>query len=139
MALAQNRLPNRVGVRTVLAALNREPPSYSTTCDEAVRMRCNAERRIVWGLLLHLDAKGWRPAGVFDDEETPTPTLAAAMEAVFAVDDCTLIMNDGTRSHHVRIVLGNDGTDCICDWSYDRRDADGFNALMESFDPLKFV
>lgn len=43
------------------------------------------------------------------------------------------------NEHGVYLVFGNDGWDCISDWNYHRDDADGFNALMEAFDPEAFV
>lgn len=106
----------------------------------SIPARCKLERRIVWNLLKHLHANGWEPVMVDDggDENPVTRTPEAVMDAVFAVDDSHLyvrkqITEKSGMTHWIRLIGGN-GIDMICDYSYSNGDANGFSAVMEAFD-----
>lgn len=95
--------------------------------DASVLGRGLCEMRLVWNLLHDLEARGLKVTAVDDggDDVVPTPTLREAFDAVFSVDDAHLIVNgtaDGDATGTIRIVLGNDGYDAVCDW---RADPDG--------------
>jgi hypothetical protein len=111
------------------------------------------ERRIVWNLIQHLEAAGFRVHQTFDSDTFEYPADAkAAMELVFNLDEVSLRFlhkdapapkrpasdsmyredyEDGDW-HGVLLVLGN-GEDIICDWNYNSGDTDGFNAAVEAF------
>jgi hypothetical protein len=97
---------------------------------------CKVERRIVWNLLKHLNANGWLPHVVFDGEDqVPATTPEAAMDAIFSVDDSTLILinaNDSKLRHGVQLIGGN-GVDIISDYNYSADGSDNFEAVMEAF------
>ena len=102
-----------------------------------VEQRIAIERKIVRHLIRSAKKEGWWLATIDDggepDEDIITPNETEALEAVFAVDECTLYFRkDGVKSSHaVRIILGNDGNDCIADYTYSVPETDGFNTLME--------
>jgi hypothetical protein len=119
------------------------------------------ERRIVAGLVAHMETKGFRVTGVWDGEEwEKADTAKQAMEFIFNLDEASLrfvpaegfdrekheservITNRGgnayaPKEHGVFLVLGN-GIDIISDWNYNKNDSDGFNAAMESFNAEDF-
>lgn len=103
--------------------------------------RCRLERRIVWNLLLHLAEKGFTPVSVVSDDEVKTPDSMAVMEEAFNLDDCRVVfrLNGAGPKRDVLLVFGNDGTDCISDWTYGKGDPDGFNAALEAFDPEMYA
>lgn len=102
-----------------------------------VEQRIAIERKIVRHLIRSAKNEGWWLSTIDDggepDEDIITPNETEAMEAVFAVDEATLYFRKDTTSpaHAVRIILGNDGNDCICDYTYGIPDSDGFKALMD--------
>ncbi len=109
---------------------------------ETMLPRSRIERRVVANLIAHLEKAGFALATVFDgDEENKVTTMKEAMELVFNLDDCWINFARTPKSSYrgVRIVLGNDGYDCISDWKYSTADSDGFNKAMEAFDPEQFV
>ena len=93
------------------------------------------ERRVVWNLLHVLAAAGWTVYEIDDGDECVKPEDAkAAMEILFDLEDVHVVMTNGQqRFHHIRLIFGN-GEDLICDFSFARDDADGFEALMNAFD-----
>lgn len=99
--------------------------------------RIAIERKIVRHLIRSAKKEGWWIERIDDggepDEDIITPNETEAMEAVFAVDECTIYFTKKPTesAHAVRIILGNDGNDCICDYTYDINDSDGFKALMD--------
>lgn len=74
------------------------------------------ELRVITHLVQTAIAHGWLPTTVEDEEDDyACPTLETVLEAVFAVDECTIRFARGCVGHRVLIVLGNDGWDCIAD------------------------
>lgn len=96
------------------------------------------EQRIVANLIHYMQANGWSVYEVFDGEEfTPVGTMKEAMEIIFNLDEALLYFRKGIDpssqfGHNATLILGND-LDIICDWTYSKGDADGFNALMSAF------
>ena len=101
------------------------------------------ERRIVWALLRHLEARGFMPVKVLEDEAHRTTTALEVMEWVFNLDDARVRFRKGEgKECEVYIVLGNDGDDCISDWSWPKDDAESavaFQRAMDSFNPEDHV
>lgn len=108
-----------------------------------VTPRGRRERRVFAALCAYLAAGGWTPkvADSGESEEQVTDTKSA-MEIVFNLDECWVtfskMIGGMENQHSVYIVLGND-LDIVSDWRYHRDDVDGFNALMEKFDPEQFA
>lgn len=110
------------------------------------------ERRIVHNWLNFMAYHSWEVEHVHDGEywtsvddlmgdHPDLPKALAVMNLIFNLDDCKVQFgrNHEVRdvSHCVRLVLGN-GIDLITDWSYSADDADGFNTVMEGFEPQDF-
>lgn len=96
--------------------------------------RVRRERRVVWNLIKHLHANGWTVCKVYDgDEYTETSTAVSALEVIFNLDDAWVGFISDSRTHYVRLVLGND-LEVISDWNFTDGDPDGFDAAMEKFD-----
>jgi hypothetical protein len=105
----------------------------------AMLPRTKRERRIVWNLFKHLEARGWHVTSIDDGELiNPVKTPLAAMELIFDLDDCLIFFSNGKAAHYVSLILGND-LDVISDWSFAKEDADGFSAVMGQFDPEEFA
>jgi hypothetical protein len=86
---------------------------------------------------------GWSPALLNDlDRETKVHDTKSAMELIFNLDDCWLYFSkDGPTDgpiHPVRLISGN-GIDIISDWHYAHDDVDGFNAVMDAFEPEDYL
>lgn len=102
------------------------------------------ERRIVYALCRHLIANGFKVWGLFDGEEfvslkDEAQPVQEAMELVFNLDESSLrFYKEGHGAHGVLLVTGN-GMDIICDWNYTDGDPDGFDAVMQAFDPYEYV
>lgn len=92
-----------------------------------VKQRLAIERAIIKHLIETMAAHGWTLHHVFDGEEdVHVSSVDAALDAVFSVDDSTLVFeNDRHRRHWVLLILGN-GYDVISDYSYD----ESFEAAM---------
>lgn len=106
----------------------------------ALCARQRTERALVWNLLAHLDAAGFKLYSLSDGEErTKLTDHKEAMELVFNLDECWLHVRkmDSRKAHTIYIVLGNDGWDAIADHSCCAED--GFDAAMESFDVEQFA
>jgi hypothetical protein len=103
---------------------------------EPMPLRCRQERRVVWSLLHHLASNGWNPVLVFDGEEqVPLRDPKEVMELVFNLDESTVTFQKEGRRHGVLFVLGNSPEEVVGDYTIARDDADGFQAVMEGFDP----
>lgn len=108
--------------------------------------RVLVERRIVWNLIAHLAEAGFVPKCVRHDEDEATPTAETMFAMVFDLDqaDCIFVQksnvsNKNATERGIRFVLGNDGVDCINDWTYGVGDPDGFDAAMNAFDPEQYI
>lgn len=104
--------------RAPLAALI-PPPGFLDRYDPAVRDRGYIEYVVSQKCVTDLIAAGYRievddGAGVLVWHHTP----AAILDALFAVDDPHLtVFRDSTHIGWVSFVFGNDGWDCISDYS----------------------
>lgn len=112
--------------------------------DKPLHIRAKNERRVIYGLLKHLQAHGFDLVSVYDGEEhCPATDPKAAMETIFNLDECRIWVKHHSFPHkrNIYIVLGNadDGSEVVADWSYGEGDPDGFNAVMEAFDTEKYV
>ena len=100
------------------------------------------ERDIVLNLMVYLKQNGFKLIGVDDGECLHFITNPdAALGDVFAVDEATLHVSAVSGRHskqHIYLVMGN-GVDIISDHTHYCDDRDGFNALMDAFDPEAFV
>lgn len=114
-------------------------PAYVT--DRNVIRRIRIECRVMNRLLQECRKAGFVAAYVFDGEEqVKVTTDASVIEAVNSVDEATIsftlasnkvapYFSPPTRRYHgVKIVLGNDGYDCISDWNCGDKD---FDAAVE--------
>lgn len=106
-----------------------------------VEKRIEIEKRIVRHLCDTMRKHGWIAVYVDDggDEVETTTSTEQVVEAVFAVDEATIAFRKGGANRKtgmtcfVQIVLGNDGWDCISDYSY----TDEFEKIMtEEVDPF---
>lgn len=101
-----------------------------------VEKRQEIERKVVRHLIREMKKVGWIADKVDDgdDEYIKVSTEAEVMESVFAVDEAQIRFKKGGAAHWVTIILGNDGWDCISDYSYS--DSDDFEKVMkERVDP----
>jgi hypothetical protein len=97
-----------------------------------VENRQEIERKVVRHLVRTMKAAGWDAFSVDDGGEiVKTRTEAEVMDTVFSVDESTIRFRKGSTVHVAVIVLGNDGWDCIADYSFSDDDTDGFDALMQ--------
>lgn len=99
--------------------------------------RGRLERRIVWNLLRHLRAHGFRAEFVADGEtRTAVSTARQAMELIFNLDEAWVLLGPQQRGHYawVALVLGN-GTDVVSDWSL----RSGFSEAMDAFNGEDFA
>ena len=109
--------------------------------------RMDIERKIVRKLVRVMKKHGWVVEYVNNGGEAEVcKTEKAVMNAVFAGDDARIYFkNAAGRRHWAFIVLGNDGYDCICDYSFCADNGDDFDTIMQAeIDPycdsfLKFV
>lgn len=86
----------------------------------ALQKRMALERKVVRHLIRTAKKYGYDVIKVDDREQVHhVCTEKGAMDAVFAVDDCTIRFKhpNQPKSHCAVIVLGNDGWDCIADCS----------------------
>lgn len=104
-----------------------------------INQRLALERVIVKHLIETMAAHGWTVNHVWDGgDEVRSTDIGAQLDAVFSVDESQIIFeNTAGRQHWVSIILGNDGWDCIADYSYALHGADDFNKVMTDFvDPF---
>lgn len=89
------------------------------------------ERRIVWNLLLHLQANGFALHSLFDGEENiPVTDPKAAMELIFNLDEAVVHVARDRRIYTIALIMGN-GIDIISDHS---TASANFDAMMDRFD-----
>lgn len=91
--------------------------------------RIAIEKKIVRKAIRTLKDAGWLLVGVFDGEEYQAITTEKeAIETGFSVDEFKLYFKkDDSARHAIYFVLGNDGYDVICDYSYGEQSF--FNAM----------
>lgn len=103
------------------------------------------ERRVVWNLLQYLASHDFYPHIYNDGDENEVieeeDKILAAMNAIFAVDECAVGMKHkaGENWHDIIFVLGNSPEEVVSDWHYFEDDNDGFKAIMEAFNAEDFV
>lgn len=115
--------------------------------DAPMHLRAKNERRVVYALFEMLVANGFAITGVWDGESlektfSESTQVTDAMETVFNLDESSVwVHKPGFKEHYIYIVLGNadDGSEVVADYSYTDNDPDNFNALMEAFEPEKYV
>ena len=95
--------------------------------------RCRVERRVVWNLLLQLEAHGFTPTAVVHDEQVAVAgDVLKTMEEVFSVDECIIEFD----RLWVKVVLGNYGTDCLSDWGWTTEGPGAeFSLILRAFNP----
>lgn len=99
------------------------------------------ERRIVANLIHHLEGAGFKVGTVHDgDELNECADMKSAMELIFNLDEAWLNMEkpELDTEHTIFLVMGN-GLEIISDWSFNKGDADGFDAAMEAFDAEQYA
>ena len=83
--------------------------------------RMAQERRVVRHLIRSAKKAGYAVTGVYDggDDRVQCRSEAAAMDAVFAVDESRIYFKhpDQPKGHCAVIILGNSGPECIADCS----------------------
>lgn len=115
--------------------------------NEPMHLRAKNERRVVYALLSMLVNEGFNILSVWDGETmektySQATQVTDAMEWIFNLDECSVwVQKPGFGEHYIYIVLGNadDGSEVVADYSYTDNDPDNFNALMEAFEPEKYV
>lgn len=100
-----------------------------------VEKRQEIERKVVRRLIRTMKAHGWPVFYVDDGGDTVAcQTEKEAMDTVFSVDESTIAFRKPAYAKtpamtcFVSIILGNDGWDCISDYSY----TDEFEAIMRN-------
>jgi hypothetical protein len=110
--------------------------------DQPMPVHVRVEQRIVWNLLLVLEAHGFIPHSMDDgDEVIKTPSKIKAMEELFNRDDAYLFLShksySGTlRTVWIRFVFGNE-LDIVSD--YNATNWHGFENVMEKFEPEQYA
>jgi len=107
-----------------------------------VEQRQEIERKVVRHLIRTMKKHGWIITRIDDggdpDEDTIDPNEEQAMDAVFAVDAAAIYFHKAFgekrgATHHVQIILGNDGYDAIADNSCSKlHPMDDFAVVMET-------
>lgn len=94
------------------------------------------ERRVIIKLVAEMTKAGWEVIYVNDGEENEeAKSIDDILAVVDSVDEAwiyfhkMLTPNLGA-THWVQIVLGNDGYDCIADYSFGLREDDDFSSVM---------
>jgi hypothetical protein len=109
----------------------------------AVIPRGKIERRVVANLLAHLWANGFQPVELNDgEEETKVEGPQNTMELMFNLDECRVYFSHASapeRLQWVFFVFGNDGWDCICDYSAPEDNYNNWNAVMDAFNPEDYA
>ena len=96
--------------------------------------RQEIERKIVRKLIRSMKAAGWVISYINDggeeDENIVSPNESEALDAVFSVDESTIAFRKQVGKKgvtcFVQIILGNDGWDCISDYTF----TDEFEKIM---------
>lgn len=95
------------------------------------------EREFIYRLLNHIIKGGYTIHAVHDgDGMNRVQSLKGAMELVFNLDECKIVIRSGMAYHWVYIVRGNEVFELVADYSFSDSDADGFEACMEAFNKI---
>lgn len=104
----------------------------------SVRLRAELEFRVIDAVLREAKKSGWHPTEIdYGDDPEKVTTRAQVMKLVFDLDDCYLYFKKGRKTNWMRLVMGNDGWDVICDYgmdggpSYDNPTAGSLAAAIE--------
>jgi hypothetical protein len=127
--------PNGLTVTRMLAvALDAEVPALQGDDMRTIHPTVQTERRVVWGLLRHMAANGWKPSVVsLGDMDEAAVDAKATMEHVFSVDEARVhFKSDAGASHSILLIAGN-GLDIISDWTFSAKGADNFNEVVEAY------
>jgi hypothetical protein len=113
-------------------------PNLKVDGSDKVSPRGRQERRVVWALLSHLAANGWKPVDVEEgyDEATKVASPLEAMELIFNLDDAHVtFQNEAGATHTVYLVRGNSPEEVVSDWTFSsKKGTDNFGSVMDSFD-----
>lgn len=105
-----------------------------------VEKRLEIERKVIRHLIRTMKKHGWIISYINDggeeDENIVSPNESEALDAVFSVDESTIAFRKQVGKKgvtcFVQIILGNDGWDCISDYTF----TDEFEKIMrEEVDP----
>lgn len=100
------------------------------------------ERRLFANLLNYLLANGFSPVMLNDGEDdNKVSDIQSTMELAFNLDECWVYFDyngSGKAQHWIRITLG-EGLDIINDYGCPKQDHDGWNAVMDVFDPQEYA
>lgn len=128
--------PPALAINAKLYGTDKSKRQFGITLIPRVRL----EQRIAWNLFQHISLAGFEPVNVDSGSEiTRTKTWKHVMEVIFNLDDAWVNVKHKTAGpdvapHYIQFVFGNDGVDCINDWSFSMPDRDKFNATMDKFD-----
>jgi len=105
---------------------------------EGLNNHQKTERHTIAQLLNHVIKGEFTICGIDDGKEyTKVSTVKDAMELIFNLDECSIIVaanKSNSSRHYISIVLGNnEPCDMITDWSFHENDHDGFNKTMDKF------
>ncbi len=111
-------------------------PDLKVDGDRKLSPRSRQERRVVWSLFLHLEARGWKVVEVEDGyEETKVESSIDAMELIFNLDEARVrFANEAGANHVVFLVRGNEPFEVVADYTFSRKGTDDFEAVMDAFD-----
>lgn len=99
-----------------------------------IQARIAMERKLVTHLCKTMREHGWVPIKVDDGGEMVwCVTDEDVLDVVFSVDESTIHFKKGGVRHGAYIVLGNDGYDAICDYSYSEDEDDDFDEIMKKY------
>lgn len=106
--------------------------------------RGKIERRVMANLLNYLMANGFTPVELADgsDEAEKVCDIKSTMELAFNLDECHIYFdynNSGKPKHWIFFVFGNDGPDIVNDYGCPKEDHDGWNTVMDLFNPDDYV
>lgn len=103
----------------------------------AVKLRIQLEKKIVNRLIDKMIMAGWVVTQVDNgDGWEKVFSKENALKNIFDVDQAHVLFSQYAsgkliNNHWVFLVFGNDGWDCISDYSYTEEDADGFAKIVE--------
>lgn len=96
-------------------------------------------RRVVAVLIGYLEGKGFTVYGVDADGNgfVKASTHKDAMELVFSSVACHLCVKNAKGKKYWVLLIVGDGENIVANWKYSRFDPDGFNAIMDVYNPYR--